>query len=96
MPVGSGVRFTAPDTGNDAYLVHLSDGRFVAFDAICTHEGCAVNYSQSAGIFVCPCHGAEFDPSNDGAVLRRPARGPLAKLNISVDQSSGNIYYLGA
>ncbi len=95
VPVGSGLLFTAPDTGDDSYLVHLSDGRFVGFDAICTHAGCTVNYDQQNTIFFCPCHGAEFDPTNSGAVLRRPARSPLTKLNISVDQASGNIYYLG-
>ncbi|PZR97918.1 MAG: hypothetical protein DLM69_09240 [Candidatus Chloroheliales bacterium] len=95
VPVGSGLLFTAPDTGDDSYLVHLSDGRFVGFDAICTHAGCTVNYDQQNTIFFCPCHGAEFDPTNNGAVLRRPARSPLAKLNISVDQASGNVYYLG-
>ncbi len=96
VPTGGGVRFTNPTTGDDAWVVHLSDGRYAAFSAICTHEGCAVNYSSSGQVFKCPCHGAQFDAANDGAVLRRPARGPLAKLNISVDQSSGNIYYLGS
>jgi thiosulfate dehydrogenase (quinone) large subunit len=96
VPAGGGLRFTDPVTGDDAYIIHLNDGRFVAFDAICTHAGCTVDYDSQNTIFYCPCHGAEFDPSNDGAVLRRPARSPLAKLNISVDQSSGNIYYLGS
>ncbi len=95
VPVGQGLHFTAPDTGDDSYIVHLSDGRFVGFDGICTHAGCTVQYDSQNTIFYCPCHGAEFDPTNNGAVLRRPARSPLAKLNISVDQASGSIYYLG-
>ncbi len=96
VPVGSGLRFTAPDTGDDSYIVHLNDGRFVGFDAICTHAGCTVDYDSQNTVFYCPCHGAEFDPTNDGAVLRRPARSPLAKLNISVDQASGSIYYVSS
>ena len=95
VPVGSGTRFTDPNSGNTAYLIRLSASNFVAFSAICTHAGCTVNYSSSAGVFVCPCHGSQFDPASGGAVLRPPARSPLAKLNITVDQSSGNIYYIG-
>jgi thiosulfate dehydrogenase [quinone] large subunit len=96
VPVGGGLRFTTPDTGSDAYLVHLPDGRFNAFSAICTHAGCTVNYDSQNTIFSCPCHGAEFDPANNGAVLRRPARAPLPRLNINVDQSSGNIYFVSS
>lgn len=96
VPVGGGLLFTAPDTGDDAYVVHLGDGRYVAFDAICTHQGCTVNYDSQNTIFFCPCHGAEFDPTNDGAVIRRPARAPLTKLNISVDQASGSIYFISS
>jgi len=42
--------------------------------AICTHDGCTVSGMEN-GIYVCPCHGSEFDPA--GRVVRGPASAPL-------------------
>ncbi len=96
VPTGSGIRFTNPDTQGDAFVVHLDSGSFVGFDATCTHAGCAVNYSANDKLFICPCHGSEYDPAKNGVVVRPPARRPLLKINIRVDESSGNIYYVSS
>ncbi len=94
VPPGSGLRFTDPTTQNDAWVVHLSSGSFVGFSAVCTHLGCSVNYNTAQMLFVCPCHGSEYDPAQNARVVRPPAPRPLAKIQIRVDESSGNIYYV--
>ena len=65
-------------------------GTFVAYSAVCTHEGCIVNDNVSNGSFDCPCHGAQFDATT-GAHTRGPGQGDLAKLNVS---ASGDSVYL--
>jgi thiosulfate dehydrogenase (quinone) large subunit len=94
VPPGSGLRFTDPTTQNDAWVIHLTNGSFIGFSAICTHAGCAVNYSSPDKLFICPCHGSEYDPAQNGTVVKPPARRPLPKIQIRVDESSGNIYYV--
>src|SRR5919112_118606 len=39
---GSAVKFK--DSGKPAVLVHLDNGDFVAYSAVCTHQGCDVAY----------------------------------------------------
>ena len=68
--------------GNPAVLVHLKSGNFVAYSALCTHEGCAVSYSN--GQLACPCHGSIFDPANNARVVNGPAQRPLPKIPVEV------------
>ena len=83
--------YTDPASGDPALLVHLPDDTFVAYDAVCTHEGCTVEWAGQESILYCPCHGAAFDAANDGKVLQGPARRPLSSLPLVVDQASGTI-----
>jgi len=71
--------------------VQLASGSFVAYDAVCTHEGCTVEWDAPDGVLLCPCHGAAFDVANDGQVLQGPARRPLSSLPLVVDEASGTI-----
>ncbi len=80
VPVGSALQFNDPTSGAPAYVMQPRAGTFLAYTAICTHEGCIVNY-DGAGSFACPCHGAMFD-ANSGDVTRGPAQNPLTKLNV--------------
>ena len=77
---GSSVAFK--DGGKDAVLVHLDDGKFVAYSAICTHAGCTVAYQNSQ--LACPCHGSIFDPANGAEVVSGPAQTPLPKIPVEV------------
>jgi thiosulfate dehydrogenase [quinone] large subunit len=90
VPVGSAFQFTDPSTGTPAYLMQPAAGTFIAYSAVCTHEGCIVNEHASSGTFNCPCHGAVFD-SNTGAHLKGPGKGGLAKINVT---ASGNDLYV--
>lgn len=70
--VGGAATVTA-STGT--YLVaRTAQNTFTAVTAVCTHEGCAVS-GFASGLYVCPCHGAEF--STSGAVVLGPATSPL-------------------
>lgn len=88
------IPFDAPSplpAGDPGVIVRLADGSFVAFDAVCTHAGCTVEWDQADRLLVCPCHEAVFDAEHDAAVLQGPAPTPLAKLPLVVDAVTGTI-----
>lgn len=82
LPVGRGGTFRDPATGEQAWLVRPAADHFVAFDARCTHQGCPVRF-DGQGLFVCPCHGAEFDATT-GQVVRGPAVQPLTPISVRI------------
>ncbi len=82
VPRGSSVEFTDGDLQQPAVLVHLEDGNFVAYSAVCTHRQCTVNYRD--GKLACPCHGSVFDPARDAAVEAGPAPRPLPNIPVEV------------
>ena len=80
MAPGSAVKFK--DSGSPAVLVHLESGDFVAYSAVCTHQGCTVAFNN--GQLACPCHGSVFDPANGAAVVAGPAPRPLPEIPVEV------------
>jgi nitrite reductase/ring-hydroxylating ferredoxin subunit len=81
--VAPGSAFTFKDSGNPAVLVHLKSGNFVAYSAVCTHQGCTVAYK--GGKLACPCHGSVFDPSKGAEVVAGPAPSPLPEIPVKVE-----------
>jgi Rieske Fe-S protein len=80
FPSGS---WSAAGPSSDPYIVAQDANGFFAFSAICTHQGCQVGApNASTGKTSCPCHGAQFD--GNGAVLRGPARSPLAHYAVAL------------
>ena len=63
----------------------------MAYDAVCTHEGCTVEWDAADAVIICPCHDAMFDAADHAAVLAGPTRQPLAPLPLVVDGATGQI-----
>ena len=68
--------------------MHLENGEFVAYSAVCTHAQCTVAYNN--GQLACPCHGSVFDPTNGAAVVSGPANRPLPEVPVEV--RDGQVY----
>jgi thiosulfate dehydrogenase [quinone] large subunit len=92
---GGSLAFQDPSTGDPGVLVQLPNGKVVAFDAVCTHAGCTVEYDSGSHYLICPCHGATFDPRRGAAVVAGPTDQPLIPLPISVDSRTGTISLVG-
>lgn len=67
-------------------LVVNTGSGFSALTSVCTHAGCATQWSLSGGEFECGCHQSRFTTS--GAVVQGPANQPLASFQNSL---SGDI-----
>jgi thiosulfate dehydrogenase [quinone] large subunit len=89
VPIGGAASFQDPSSGDPAIVIQPKPGQFVAFDAVCPHAGCTVDFDPSQDILVCPCHGSLFNAST-GAVQQGPAASGLK--TISVAESSGQLF----
>jgi len=57
----------------------------VAYSGVCTHLGCPVNmWSKADDVFVCSCHGSQYNPRNGAEVVAGPAPRPLPSLGLKV------------
>jgi thiosulfate dehydrogenase [quinone] large subunit len=91
VAVGGAASFTDPATGEPAYVVQPKAGVFVAFSAICTHEGCTVGFQGgSPPEFVCPCHGSIYNATT-GQVIQGPAVEALPEITLA-KSSSGELF----
>ena len=79
VPVGSGV--IVKDL--KVVVTQPTEGTFLAFSAVCTHQGCLVS-SGSEGVIPCNCHSSQFS-LEDGAPQAGPASAPLEAVEIVVD-----------
>lgn len=60
----------------------------VAYSALCTHEGCAVDvWLPAERRLYCPCHSSEFDPFDEGAVRGGPAPRKLPRLPLRIGEA---------
>ncbi len=94
IPLNQSLALNDPTYG-PVILIHLDNGKFVAFSSICTHAGCQVQFDPSMGDIVCPCHGAVYDPNNNAQVIGGPAPYPLQNIPVQYNASTGNIYVTG-
>lgn len=71
------------------WLTHTEQG-VKAIYKVCTHLGCLYNWSDQEGIFICPCHGSQFD--RDGRYIQGPAPRDLdVFITRAVDPQSGEV-----
>lgn len=75
VPVGGG-------TIKDGWVVtQPTEGKYKAYSAQCTHQGCAVSEVADQKI-VCACHGSYFGIA-DGAPTAGPATSPLKAATVT-------------
>jgi Rieske Fe-S protein len=92
MPRNSGKNFDFG--GTPAVLVHQADGSFAAYNAICTHLGCTVQYKPELQRIWCACHGGQYDPATGKNVAGPPPR-PLEAYRVKT-KGSGLVVSLAA
>lgn len=83
LAVGRTHNFTSK-SGSPAVLFKSKTGVY-AYSAVCTHEGCTVQYNSASKNLQCACHGAVFDPGKDGTVVTGPTNKPLPKIKVAVE-----------
>lgn len=81
---GGFLYFNYPGPRDQAVLLRLEDGKFVAYSQTCTHLSCSVYYQREQGRLFCPCHEGVFDPSNGQPVAGPPVR-PLTRVKVESD-----------
>ncbi len=90
VPLGGAAAFQDPTSHDPSLVVQPQAGTFLAFDAVCPHAGCTVQYDKVSKLFVCPCHGSEFNGVT-GAVEVGPAQRGLTRLTVA-EGSDGQLY----
>ena len=89
VPEGQAAYFHYPGPDDQAVLLHLPDGRFVAYSQKCTHLSCSVYYQPERDRLFCPCHEGVFDPRT-GAPVAGPPRRPLPEITL---RREGDLLY---
>ncbi len=79
VPLGGGV------IQDRVVVAQPMEGSFTAFNAVCPHQGCAVD-SVADDVITCPCHGSTFRTS-DGSKISGPATTGLEPYSAAVDGS---------
>jgi Rieske Fe-S protein len=64
-------------------VFQASTGKYTALSTACTHACCSVIFLGFG--FVCPCHGATFDPT--GKPTNAVTKKPLASLAVCADST---------
>lgn len=72
-----------------AWLRRNSEQEFIAFSIVCTHLGCPVRWLESAGLFMCPCHGGVYYAN--GTVASGPPPKPLPQYPVRVQNGEVQI-----
>lgn len=83
LNVGSALQIKLA-SGDPGILIRTDTDGVCAFSAVCTHEGCTVNYDSGSKELICPCHGARFDPLQNGKAIGGPTRTPLTELPVKI------------
>ncbi|MGH2352660.1 MAG: Rieske 2Fe-2S domain-containing protein, partial [Chloroflexota bacterium] len=74
VPPGEALYFRYPAPDDQAMLLHLPEGQFVAYSQQCTHLSCAVYYQPERDRLYCPCHEGVFNPLTGDPIAGPPVR----------------------
>lgn len=81
-----------PDQLASPTNIEWTDQGFVGYSAICTHQGCAVGWTEDSHDVGnphdhCPCHPGEFDPYKGAEVVGGPPPRPLPQIGVTVNDN---------
>ena len=62
-------------------LINTPSGELRAFNAVCTHLNCTVQYDSQAKYILCACHNGHFDLA--GKVISGPPPRPLEQYKVN-------------
>lgn len=85
LPAGSAMMFKFGT--NPAMLIHHADDTWVAFDAVCTHLGCTVEFQPDKNRIHCACHDGNYDAVSGDVTSGPPPKG-LMKYAVKVQAGS--------
>jgi Rieske Fe-S protein len=74
VPEGRALYFAYPEPDDQAVLLHLPGGQYVAYSQKCTHLSCSVYFQAERDRLYCPCHEGVFNPLTGDAVAGPPQR----------------------
>ena len=77
---------------NSVWLYSDDGEKFKAYNAHCTHLGCAYFYDKDTKTFNCPCHRGQFDVKT-GAVLAGPPPRGLDEMPLEVRDGAVYVQY---
>ena len=77
VPVGGGI------VVGETVIVQPTADEFLAFSAVCPHQGSLLRAPDESGAIVCPSHGSQFDM--EGALVQGPAETGLTEVGIAVE-----------
>ena len=66
------------------YLRHTTDGGIQAFNVVCPHAGCFVDFLPDRNQYLCPCHNSAFSVTGAIADRSSPAARGLDALEVEV------------
>jgi len=70
------------------YLRRVSDRKVQAFNVVCPHAGCFVDYDASGKSYHCPCHNSRF--ALDGQIADPKSPSPRGLDELEVELRNGN------
>jgi Rieske Fe-S protein len=59
------------ETTDNLIIVRKSEKEYLVFSSVCRHKKCNVKYKDERKLFVCPCHGSNYDLT--GKVVKGPS-----------------------
>jgi len=69
------------------YLRRTLDGKLQAFNVVCPHAGCFVDFLPDRGSYLCPCHSSTFNV--DGKIADRSSPSPRGLDSLEVEIRKG-------
>lgn len=75
---------------NVGIIILTPENELKAFNAVCTHLDCTVQYRKDLSIIWCACHNGRYDL--EGRNISGPPPRPLTVYTVHVDNATGDIF----